>query len=263
MKIKDALDIKRGDIISLVGGGGKTTIIYTLARELTSAGISVITTTTTRIFEPTPSDTPFILVDKDENKIETELRGIMAEYRHVTVVSDKLSNGKMNGISSALVAKIAIMEPESCIIIEADGAAQKSLKAPNLTEPVIPDSTSVVVAVVGIDAVERKLTQNNVFRPEIAAHVLDVPLGEVISAESIAVLLTHEHGIIKGSPVQARIVPFINKMDIDGGLAQGKEVAYKILAKRHSQIDRVILGQARLSDPVIKVIRNTPKQTCL
>jgi len=68
---------------------------------------------------------------------------------------------------------------------------------------------------VGIDAVGCRLTEEDVFRPEIVSKLLGLPLGEVISAEAIAFLITHSQGIIKGSPTQARIVPFINKVDLD------------------------------------------------
>ena len=59
--LKEAFGIGPGEIVSLVGGGGKTTLMFALAQELTSGGQSVITTTTTRIFEPSASDTCLIV----------------------------------------------------------------------------------------------------------------------------------------------------------------------------------------------------------
>jgi hypothetical protein len=76
----------------------------------------------------------------------------------------------------------------------------------------------------------------------------------MISAESIAILVTHHQGIIRGSPKQARIVPFINKVDLDEGLLKGRNLASKILAIKHTRIRHVILGQARLQEPVAEVI---------
>ena len=138
--------------------------------------------------------------------------------------------------------------------MEADGAARKSLKAPSPGEPVIPFSTSLVIPVVGIDAVGCRLTEEDVFRPEIVAKLLGLPLGEVISAEAIAFLIIHSQGMTKGSPAHARIIPFINKVDLDEGLVKGRELASKILALRHPQIEKVALGQAQLPDPVVEVV---------
>ena len=263
MKLKDALDIKPGEVVSLVGGGGKTTLMFALARELASGGKTVITTTTTKILEPSPAETRLLLLEADEEEIVGALLQNVDKYRHITLAREKLSSGKLNGVSSELVARLAELKLASYIIIEADGAAQKSLKAPNPTEPVIPHPTSLVIPMVGIDAVGCRLTQEDVFRPEIVSRLLGLPLGEVISAEAIAFLITHPQGIIKGSPAQARIVPFINKVDLDGGLSKGRDLANKILAIKHPQIERVILGQVQLPEPVVEVTKIRPNSKYL
>ncbi|MFC1964587.1 selenium cofactor biosynthesis protein YqeC [Chloroflexota bacterium] len=254
MKLKKALDIQPGEVISLVGGGGKTTIMFALARELASSGKTTITATTTKIFEPSPSETPYVLVEPDEEHLVEKLHHAMEKYRHITLASARLSSGKLNGISTELVTKLAQLNKVSYIIVEADGASHKSLKAPNANEPVIPDNTSLVLAVVGVDAVGCRLTQEHVFRPEIASRLLELPMDEAISAEAVARLITHPQGIAKGSPVLARIIPFINKVDLAEGLIKGRGLASNILAMTHPRIERVILGHAQLPEPVVEVI---------
>jgi len=254
MKLKEALDIKPGEVISLVGGGGKTTLMFALAWELAPTGKSVITTATTKILEPSSAETPLLLLEANEEKIIRALLQNVDKYRHITLASEKLSSGKLNGVSPELVAKLAELNEVSYIIVEADGAAGKSLKAPNPTEPVIPHNTSLVIPMVGIDAVGCRLTEEDVFRPEIVSRLLGLPLGEVISAEAVAFLITHPQGIIKGSPTQARIIPFINKVDLDEGLSKGRDLASKILAMKHPQIEQVVLGQAQLPEAAVEVI---------
>ncbi|MFC2048315.1 selenium cofactor biosynthesis protein YqeC [Chloroflexota bacterium] len=189
--LKEALGIYPGEVISLVGAGGKTTLMFALARELASSDSCVITTTTTKILESLPSQTPLLLVEKDEEELMRLLLQNLDKYWHISLASERLASGKLNGISSELVVKLANLNHVSYIIVEADGAACKPLKASNLTEPVIPDNTSLVISVVGIDALGCRLTEESVFRPEIVAKLLGVPLGSVISAESIAFLITH------------------------------------------------------------------------
>ncbi len=254
MKLKEALGIKPGEVISLVGGGGKTTLMFALAQELASSGKAVITTATTKILEPSSTETSLLLLEADEEQIVRTLLQNVNKYKHITLASERLASGKLKGVSSELVARLAELKQVSYIIVEADGAVGKSLKAPTPTEPVIPGNTSLVIPVVGIDAIGCRLTEEAVFRPEIVAKLLGLPLGEVISAEAIAFLITHSHGLIKGSPAQARIVPFINKVDLDKGLSKGRDLAGKILAMRHPQIEQVILGQAQLPEPVVEVI---------
>ena len=254
MKLREALDIKPHDVISLVGGGGKTTLMFALARELALTGESVITTTTTKIFEPSASETSLLLLETEENRMVKFLQQNLDNYRHITLATERLTSGKLNGINPALVTRLAELNQVSYIIVEADGAARKSLKAPNPTEPVIPPNTSLVIAVVGIDAVGCRLTEKDVFRPEIVSKLTGLSLGHIVSAEAIAILITHPQGIIKGGPTDARIVPFINKVDLDKGLRKARGLAYKILEMRHPQIERVILGQTQFPEVAVEVV---------
>ena len=59
--------------------------------------------------------------------------------------------------------RIAGLRLADYIINEADGAARKPIKAPNATEPVIPTSTTLIVAVVGVDALNSPLSQEIAF----------------------------------------------------------------------------------------------------
>ena len=177
MKLKEALGIKPGEVISLVGGGGKTTLMFALAQELASSDESVITTTTTRILEPSFSETPLLLLEADEEQMVRAFPQNVDKYRHITLASERLASGKLNGVSPELIARLAQLNQASYIIVESDGSAGRSLKAPNTTEPVIPDNTSLVIPVVGIDAVGCRLTKEDVFRPEIVSQLLKLPLG--------------------------------------------------------------------------------------
>jgi len=254
MNLTEAFDIKPGEVVSVVGGGGKTTLMFALAREIASNGGYVITTTTTKILEPTPYEAPLLLLEPDEEELKRLLLENLGKHRHVTLTAGKLATGKLNGIRPEFVVELAGFSQVSCIVVEADGAAHRPLKAPNSTEPVIPFNTSLVIPVVGVDAVGCRLTEKDVFRPEIVSSLLGLQLGEVISSDDIAYLVTHQQGIIKGSPERAKIVPFINKMDLNKDLSKGRDLADKILSMRHPQIKQVVLGQARSLEPVIEVI---------
>ena len=248
-----ALDVRRSEVISLIGGGGKTTLMFALAGELAATGEAVITTTTTRIFKPSASET-FLILEPDEEKLIARMLSELKNYRHISLAAEDLPSGKIGGIRPEIVNRLAKLEPLSYVIVEADGARRKSLKAPNATEPVIPDSTSLVVPVVGIDALGCQLTKENVFRPEIVSWITGLPLGSIISAETIATLVTHTEGIIKGSPGHARIIPLLNKVDLEGGLSKARDLAARILERKHSQIQKVLLAQVQCREPVVEVV---------
>lgn len=240
-----AFGIGDHEIISLVGAGGKTSLMFALARELSEPGSLVITTTTTKIFEPSASETQKLIVEEDEDETIGLLNGTPESLKHVTIAKSRISSGKLIGIKPEFVSSLADLKRVSYIIIEADGSAQKPLKAPNATEPVIPENTTLVIPVAGIEALGRHLNDDVVFRAEIAARLLNLPLGEIISPNIVARLLTHEKGIIKGAPPKSRIVPFINKVDSKVDLAKAIEVAQEILDAGHPGINKVVIGQAK------------------
>ncbi len=253
--LKDALDIHYGEVISLVGAGGKTTLMSALAKELASTGEPVVTTTTTKIFDWQASGTSLI-VESDEKKMIAHLVQELKRHRHITLASERLTaEGKLKGISPELVIHLAELEQIAYIIVEADGAARKPLKAPNATEPVIPQNTSLVIAIVGIDALGSELTEENVFRAEIASQLTGLPPGSIISADAITTLLIHPEGIIKGSPAHARIIILINKVDLAEDTTEAEALAYKILERGRPRIERVVLGQAQSTKPVVEIIQ--------
>jgi probable selenium-dependent hydroxylase accessory protein YqeC len=252
--LKEAFSIRSGEVISLVGAGGKTTLMSVLARELANENARVVSTTTTKIFDWQVCG-DILIIEKDEDKILDLLQQALQEYRHTTLVSERLFvEGKLKGISPEAVMCIAELKQVDYVIIEADGAARKPLKAPNATEPIIPQNTTLVIAVVGIDALGLKLTKENIFRPEIVSSLTGLPLGGVISIDTIATLITHSEGITKGSSPNARIIPIINKMDVVEDTSEAEALSKMVLEVGQSQIKRVVLGQLQSVEPVLKVI---------
>lgn len=253
ISLRQAFDIHPGEVVSLVGGGGKTTLMFALASEIAASGEKVVTTTTTRIFEPSPTET-FLIVEADENKLINMLEAALKEHRHITVAASRLPEGKLKGISLETVDRIAKSKVVHYIINEADGSARKPLKAPNATEPVIPQSSTLVIAVVGADAIGCTLSAKKVFRPEIVSQLTGLGEGKKVTVDTIAVLFTHAAGIIKGVPVSSRIIPVVNKVDVLPDLSAAESLAQKILNSSHKQISRVILSRLKDKKTVIKVI---------
>jgi probable selenium-dependent hydroxylase accessory protein YqeC len=254
--LKEALDIHSKDVISIVGAGGKTTLMFALSRELTMHEKVIITTTTTKIFPPSSSDTPYLLISQEEKEMVDFILKKAAALGHITIASKVLADSdKLQGISPLLISRLLTLSPVNYIIIEADGASKKPLKAPNPDyEPVLPPCTTLVIPMVGIDALGCELSEKNVFRSEIASRLTGIPLGGTVTAEAIVNLMLHPSGITRESPADARIIPFINKMDLNADRSIARDIGSKILKANHPRIDRVVLGQAKVHPPVAEVI---------
>lgn len=248
--LRQALGLKGREAISLVGGGGKTSLMFLLAKELRACGYRVITTTTTKIFEPDPDETPFLSLGETQEAILAKVD----LYGHITVASQRVAHGKVQGLSPEQVDAIWESGRLDYLINEADGAARRPLKAPESYEPVIPTCTGVVVGLLGADAFDALLTEATVFRSHIFSRLTGLPLGARITHEAISTAFTHRDGITKGAPRSARIVLFVNKVDLDEGLRKSREFARVILDCPDPRIERVVLGHLQSDPPVVEVI---------
>jgi probable selenium-dependent hydroxylase accessory protein YqeC len=252
--LTEALGIKAREVISLVGAGGKTTLMFCLAKELFLNGKKVVTTTTTKILEPTPGETNSLFIDPDEEKIKDFVWRHLDQYHHITVALERLGSGKLKGVSPNLVNGLWSSHGIDTIIIEADGAAGRPVKAPRENEPVIPTNTTLVVAILGVDGMEMELNEENVFQPERVSNITGIPIGERLTDEAMAILMTHPEGIFKGTPSSSRVIAFLNKVDIPNGVVKAKSIGQKIFEKKHRQIERIVLGQLKNEPPVAEVI---------
>jgi probable selenium-dependent hydroxylase accessory protein YqeC len=249
-----ALGLKKGEVISLTGAGGKTTLMFRLAKELFLKGKRVVTTTTTKILEPASGETVSLFINLDEEELKQFVHKHLDEYKHITIARERLESGKLKGVSSDLVNDFWSSNEIDYIIIEADGAAGRPVKAPREGEPVIPSSTTLVVAILGVDGVEREVNKENVFQAERVSRLTGIPIGKKMTDVAMAILMTHPEGIFKGTPSSSRVIAFLNKVDIPNGVVKGKGIAQKIIERKHPQIERVVLGQLKSEPPVVEVI---------
>src|SRR5262249_10549683 len=156
MTLADALGMTSDDVVALVGGGGKTTAMFRLAREMVARGGRAITTTTTRIFAAQIGLAPSHVraVEATGERIAVELNA----YGHTLVIGETSSEtGKADGVSLDLFGRLRRWHPDACILNEADGSRMRPFKAPATHEPVIPEETTLVVMVVGADVFGRPL----------------------------------------------------------------------------------------------------------
>ena len=252
--LSEALGLKAREMISLTGAGGKTTLLFRLARELSLEGKKVITTTTTKILEPSEDETPHLFVSGDEKRIKDFVGRHLDEYGHITLAKERIGGGKLRGISPELADSLWNLYDIDVLIIEADGAAGRPVKAPREGEPVIPSSTTLVVAVLGLDGVGKELNDQNVFQANRVSKLTGIPEGEKMTEEGMALLMTHPEGLFKGAPNSSRLAAFLNKVDIPDGLNRGRRIARIIFEKGYPGIERVISGQLKSEPPVVEVI---------
>jgi probable selenium-dependent hydroxylase accessory protein YqeC len=128
------------------------------------------------------------------------------------------------------------------ILVEADGARHLSLKAPAPHEPVVPPSSRWVVAVVGLDAIGRPLTDEWVFRSRLFAEITGLAPGAAITEDSVAAALVHGKGILKDCPDGALKYVFLNKAETEERRLMGRRIAHILQQTGLMRPERVIIG---------------------
>jgi molybdenum cofactor cytidylyltransferase len=250
VRLLGALGMARGEIVALVGGGGKSTAMFRLAREVADGGGDAITTTTTHIFGAQTALAPARMLAADATR--ERVAAALAAHRHVLVVGPTDPTTKRaGGVTLELFSALRSWFPDTCILNEADGSRMRPFKAPATHEPVIPPETTLVIPVVGADVFGTPLDDAHVHRPELVAALSGAPLGVPITPEIVARVLAHPDGGRKGVPPGARVVVLVNKVESLPDRTPARETAERLL--REPAVHAVLLTSLREDKPVLEV----------
>ena len=211
----------RHRVISIVGSGGKTTLLYALAREFAAAGEKTVLTTTTHIRQP---DEPDFLISSGPQ--------IPLPPGRITVAGTPAPDGKLSAPPAE--AMDFICKNADRVLIEADGSRMLPVKFPSATEPVIVPGCDLVIAVAGLSALGKPL-QAVCHRAPLAQEALGLPPDRPVTPEVIAKLLLA--GYRRWNPVV-----LLNQADHAFERSQAKQAA-KLL--RAGGIGRVLILSLR------------------
>jgi len=252
ISLKEALGLEGGGVVSLVGAGGKTTLMFRMARELSGAGDTVLTTTTTKIMWPAQTESSHVILAESADEVTLRARKLIKRTRHMTAVSHQTPSHpmKVKGFPRQSVEAIYESGLFRWILVEADGAGRRPLKAPAAHEPVIPEVSGWVIGVMGLAGVGKVLDQEWVFRPELFAKLTGLKIGAPVTEEAAAASLRRKEGIFKGAPRKARKAIFLNMADRPGALITGRRIAALLRRGEETRFERIAIGKALHDAPV-------------
>lgn len=182
-------------ILTVVGAGGKTTVVSKLGAVAVSLDRPVVVTTTTKMgSEQVAPWNPYYGDDVTlgESHIVEQIKcGQMGAW------FQEVAGHKVVGLEPGLLDALHDRHPDWSIVVEADGAKTKWLKAPKPHEPVIPTKTVTTIAVVNMQVLGKPLTEDYVHRIEEVQAIMEIPLGDSITPEGVVKLLGHDNGIFQ------------------------------------------------------------------
>jgi probable selenium-dependent hydroxylase accessory protein YqeC len=210
----DLIDLPTSPLIAIVGAGGKTTTMFTLASELAQRGKRVITTTTTQIFYPEPGETDMLIVADETPALLKSIDEAWHQYHRITVAGTVLRTDKLAGLRPEQPYELLMQSGTDIVIVEADGARHRMIKAPAEHEPVIPLQTNVALLVMSAEAINQPLSDRIAHRPELVAKVTGINVGNVLSPAVIARLITSDQGTMKNIPECASVYLLVTHASI-------------------------------------------------
>jgi probable selenium-dependent hydroxylase accessory protein YqeC len=226
--------------------------MYRLVAEWGAAGLRGLAATTTRIAAPGPGQPELCAADTWE-ALREALEG--SKGRPLVLGRHSLPEGKVRGIPPEWCGRVLAEGLADALAVEADGSARLPVKAPAAWEPVVPEATSLFVAVVGLSCVGAPLDAAHAFRPELVAEATGLRPGEPLGPRALVRLLAHPQGLAKGRPPTARAAVLLNQADGAGELAAAEEIARGLLGTgaNYERVVAAALGEGR-GDPAVRAV---------
>lgn len=222
-KLSEILQLDKA-IISIVGSGGKTTIMNKLANSYKDK--QVLMSTTTKIFVP---DNIKVLKTKEECLNHKASNGVvcMGVYNKQL---NKLESLEKNDLEN-------IIKKYDIILLESDGSKRKPLKAWKDFEPVIINQTTHTMGVISIKSLNLMVNEDNVHNIELFKLFTK---DKIVSLNTLKDIIINSNGLFKNSVGKKILV--INQVEEDKELVKAEELIE--IVKEYNIVDEYIMGSA-------------------
>jgi len=196
--------IVKNDVISFVGAGGKTSLIFRLAKEARRLGFKTLVTTTTHMFIPHQDD--YNALDLSDTLFRDTILAAPGIYVGGLRAEE---HGKMTGVSSWSLENM--LNRFDLVLIEADGAAGKPLKGWKETEPIIPLITTKTIGIVDIRTIGCLIDRSLVHRLAIFLKLSRSVETQCLTVDHLCRVICNEKGLFSKS--QGTEILYINKLE--------------------------------------------------
>ncbi len=192
--------------VGILGGGGKTALLHTMAEELAHHHPHVIISSLTKAgvseTHPVHFYPEFEQEDTRSSLLENNPLYIMGAVEH---------EQKLLGINEDQLR--SLYHASDLTLFECDGARKRPIKAHQPFDPMIPTYASHAIIVVGADAVHAKVDGKFVHRPELFREIWGVNANHILDPVFIAKVLTSKYGYLQKVPSGIDVAYFVNKAD--------------------------------------------------
>lgn len=223
-KLRPLMDIAPGDMVCVMGAGGKATLMKRLIREMLDEPYPVIITSTTNLHALGGEDAPPVLLSEEGR---AELQSVAQDWSGrgaVVWVEKKLPQNMFRGLEASQVEALSASGFHGVMVVKTDGARKRLIKAPGPGEPVIPEGATHCVLVLGLAAIGRKADERIVHRMEKVRDIAGLAAGEVIEAHHLVKLASHPESYPSRFPEGAKRVLYLSHCTSQEALQEAQTI---------------------------------------
>lgn len=252
-KLWKSLGIKPGDIITVIGAGGKTSTIIAVVQELISRRLLI--TTTTHFTEFTQFSHQEV-IGSDVVQLINKINDIWQQRPKQKVVVGRkrinhnleLANYKLKGIPPSWIDKFKSTFSDLNILVEGDGSAGRPIKTPASYEPVVPTKTDLLIPILGMSVLGAEINAQHCHRLKQVTGLTDK---SIIDEELIVKILTSVKAYGYYQKQVKDYIPILNQVS-KNKLAQVRKIAAKLVKEG---IPKVIITNTLNNNPVLQVVQ--------
>ena len=219
---------RRLAVVTVIGSGGKTSLIWRLAASL-SGNRRILVTPATKMFLPEEK-----LYDRYCSGVPPEpvpgitLAGLFNE-----------TSGKLESLAFRQLEKI--VPDYDLALIEGDGSRERPLKAWAEDEPVVPNFTDLTIGVLPLWPIGKPVSETLVHRLSLFQELTGAAAGETIKPEHLLCLIPALFAKAKGKKLL-----FLNQIEDEISLKQARELSDNLPQEFRNGLYGIIAGSVKL-----------------
>lgn len=196
-----------GTVASVLGGGGKTTLVELLGVELAKRHSRVLVSSLTH----TLGRLAHGAVSAEEVQ-KAGLGRFAAASNPVRVLGPLDVEGKASGIAAQVLEELVAQAEVT--VFECDGARNLPLKVHVDRDPQVPGFSTHALLLVGAEVVGSRIEEGLVHRPDLFAERWNVGREQLLDADLVATVVTSKAGYLSKVPAGIETIYFVNKADM-------------------------------------------------
>ncbi len=222
-----------GEVVALIGSGGKTTLLWLLAEAFREQRILV--GATTKIWQPQAGQYDAFLPPEDAGALQEASPGIT-----------------LAGVFLEREGKVGALPPELCAhlfprfdksFLEADGSRGLPFKGWARHEPVVPKVADMTVAVLPVPPAGCTATEDCVHRLSLFLAISGAREGEVLHPRHLASAIAHPKGLL--AKARGRIALVFNQVESPEAEATARNIFDLLPASCRKRLWAAVVCSAR------------------